>query len=45
MEVSPSWEATSYAGTQVRISTHLMEPESSLPFSQEHTTGTHPGPD
>jgi hypothetical protein len=44
MELSPSWEAANCAATQ-RTSQHFMEPEGSLPWLQEHSTGPYPEPD
>jgi hypothetical protein len=41
MELSPSWEAANCAATQEILSIYL-EPEGSLPCSQEPSTGPYP---
>jgi hypothetical protein len=40
MELSPSWEAASCAAIQ-EIPKHSMEPENSLPCSQDPFTGSY----
>jgi hypothetical protein len=44
MEQSPSWEADSHSDGQ-EIPPSFMEPEGSLPCSQEAATGSYPEPD
>jgi hypothetical protein len=44
MELSPSWEAVNCAATQ-ELSSIFMEPENSLPCSQEPPTGPYSEPD
>jgi hypothetical protein len=44
MELSPSCEAASYAATE-ELHQYFMEPEGSLPCSQEPSTGPYPEPD
>jgi hypothetical protein len=44
MKLSPSWETASWAGTQ-KFPQYFMEPEGSLPCSQDPSTGPYPEPD
>jgi hypothetical protein len=44
MKLSPSWEANILSASQ-EISPPFVEPEGSLPCSQEPATGSYPEPD